>query len=99
VYFVLVSIFGLSRSGVSFSYGIGDRIVPLELDGKKDNTKGNGTQAVALKLIEELPGKGCYLWMDNSFTSKAFLEVLRKRGNGGTPRARPIVEYYSNTLI
>jgi hypothetical protein len=62
---------------------------PYELGGsKKDGKGGNKTQAVALSLVERLPKKTYHLWMDNLFTSTRFLELLRKRGFGGTGTCR-----------
>jgi hypothetical protein len=62
---------------------------PRELRGTiKEGKGGNKTQAVALSLVERLPKRTYYLWMDNLFTSTKFLELLRKRGFGGTGTCR-----------
>ena len=43
---------------------------PYELRGsKRDRKGGNKTQAITLSLVERLPKKLYYLWMDNLFTS------------------------------
>lgn len=66
-----------------------DVVCPPELGGtKRDGNGGNRTQAVALKLIESLPGTGYHIFMDNLFTSNTFLELLRKKGYGATGTCR-----------
>ena len=58
---------------------------PRELGGHgKSGRGGNKTQAVVLKLLKRLPNKPYYLFMDNLFTSKRFLKLLRKKGYGRT---------------
>jgi hypothetical protein len=62
---------------------------PVELGGtRREGKGGNKTQAVALSLVKRLPKKPYHLWMDNLFTSTRFLELLRKRGYGGTGTCR-----------
>jgi hypothetical protein len=57
----------------------------IELGGTKKEGKGrNKTQAVALKLIETLPGTGFHIFIDNLFTSTKFFELLRARGYSAT---------------
>lgn len=62
---------------------------PVELGGsKKQGNGGNKTQAVALKLCEQLPGTGYHVFFDNLFTSLKFFELLRARGFGATGTCR-----------
>jgi hypothetical protein len=62
---------------------------PVELGGtKRDGKGGNRTQAVVLKLLERLPGKGYHCFMDNLFVSERFLEFLRSKGYGATGTCR-----------
>jgi hypothetical protein len=62
---------------------------PVKLGGtKREGKGGNKTQAVALLLLKRLPKKPYHLWIDNLFTSTRFLELLRKRGYGGTGTCR-----------
>jgi hypothetical protein len=58
---------------------------PIELGGtKQDRNNRNKTQAIAFSLLEYLPGKGYYCFMDNLFISERFLEFLRKQGYSAT---------------
>jgi hypothetical protein len=58
---------------------------PVELDRSKAQGKGgNKTQAVAYELLERLPGKGYYCFMDNLFISENFLEFLRSNSYSTT---------------
>jgi hypothetical protein len=57
----------------------------IELGGtKKDKNNRNKTQAVAFSLLEHLPRKEYYCFIDNLFISERFLEFLRKQRYSAT---------------
>jgi hypothetical protein len=51
-----------------------------DIETTLDDGKRNKTSSIVLKLIEDLLGKGCTLWMDNYYNSPDLAAFLKRQG-------------------